>query len=171
MGLLDGWRYCPRCGASATRAGGRSTCSACGFEVWAASIPGVQGLAVDDAGRVLLGRRQADPGRGLWDIPGGFLDEGEDPVDGLRREFSEETGLDVEIEEFLGIWIESYAGRFVHCATWIVRPVSGDLVAGDDLVHVEWFAPDRLPVAADFAFPTHPEIVGAWMRRRQRDQG
>ena len=166
MGLLDGWRYCPRCGASATQADGCSTCSACGFEVWGASIPGVQGLAVDDTGRVLLGRRKADPGCGLWDIPGGFLDEGEDPVEGLQREFTEETGLDVEVDEFLGIWIETYAARFVHCATWIVRPIGGHLEAGDDLAHIEWFAADQLPATADFAFPTHVEILAIWAQRQ-----
>ena len=166
MGLLDGWQYCPRCGASATRGDGCSTCSSCGFEVWAASIPGVQGLAVDDVGRVLLGQRKADPGGGLWDIPGGFLDEGEDPIDGLRREFLEETGLNVEVDAFLGIWIESYGTRFVHCATWIVRPIGGQLKAGDDLAHVEWFAADRLPATADFAFPTHSEILGVWAKRQ-----
>src|SRR4051812_35621430 len=100
MGILDGWRFCPRCAAPATQAGGCSTCSACGLQVWAASIPGVQALAVDESGRVLLGRRTADPGEGLWDIPGGFLDEGEDPIDGLRREFVEETGLNVEVDAF-----------------------------------------------------------------------
>lgn len=162
MGLLDGWRYCPRCGAAATRADGRSICSACGYTVWAAAIPGVQALAVDDAGRVLLGRRGREPGRGLWDIPGGFVNEQEDPLDALRREFREETGLGVEIEGFLGIWIESYCERFVSCATWIVRPCSGALAAGDDLTHVEWFSPDRLPAAADFAFPTHAEILALW---------
>ena len=171
MGLLDGWQYCPRCGASATRADGCSTCSACGYQVWAASVPGVQGLAVNDAGEVLLGRRNGDPGSGLWDIPGGFLDEGEGAVSGLRREFLEETGLDVEVDAFLGIWIESYAGRFVHCATWLVRPVGGRLEAGDDLAHVEWFAADRLPGAADFAFPTHVEIVDVWAASRQVDTG
>ena len=116
---------------------GCSTCSAC-----------VQGLAVDDVGRVLLGQRKADPGRGLWDIPGGFLDEGEDPVEGLKREFVEETGLSVEVDVFLGIWIEN-------------------LRAGDDLGHVEWFAADRLPATADFAFPTHPEILSVWAKSRQ----
>ena len=167
MGLLDGWQFCPRCGATATQADGCSTCSACGYQVWAASVPGAQALAVNDAGEVLLGRRNRDPGRGFWDIPGGFLDEGEDPTGGLRREFIEETGLDVEVDAFLGIWIESYAGRFVHCATWLVRPVGGQLRAGDDLYHVAWFAADRLPAAADFAFPTHVEIVEVWARSRQ----
>jgi ADP-ribose pyrophosphatase YjhB (NUDIX family) len=162
MGLLDGWQYCPQCGAHASQVDGCSTCSACGFQVWAASIPGVQALAVDAAERILLGRRKTDPGRGLWDIPGGFLGEGEDPIAGLKREFAEETGLDVVVDAFLGIWIESYGTRFVHCATWIVRPVGGQLQAGDDLMHVEWFPTDRLPPGEDFAFPTHTEIVSVW---------
>ena len=110
---------------------GCSTCSACGYQVWASSVPGVQGLAVNDAGEVLLGRRNGDPGSGLWDVPGGF----------------------------------------VHCATWLVRPVGGRLEAGDDLAHVEWFAADRLPGAADFAFPTHVEIVDVWAASRQVDTG
>ena len=169
MGLLDGWRYCPRCGAPATQADGASTCSACGFRVWAASIPGVQGVIVDGAGRVLLGRRSADPGRGLWDVPGGFLDEGEDAIAGLRREILEETGLEVDVGRFLGIWIESYAGRFVHCATWLVRPTGGNLEPGDDLGQVAWFTADRLPAASEFAFPTHAEILGVWADGRWVD--
>jgi len=127
----------------------------------------VQGLAVNYSGEVLLGRRNRDPGRGLLDIPGGFLDEGEDAVAGLRREFLEETGLDVEVDVFLGIWIESYGGRFVHCATWLVRPVGGRAEAGDDLADVEWFAADELPAAAEFAFPTHVDILDVWARSRQ----
>ncbi len=116
---------------------------------------------------MLLGRRTVDPGAGLWDIPGGFLDEGEDPIGGLRREFVEETGLTVEVDTFLGIWIETYGTRFVHCATWIVRPTGGRLTPGDDLAHVEWFDADRLPASADFAFPTHAEILGVWSGGRQ----
>ncbi len=162
VGLLDGWRYCPRCGASATRAEENSTCTLCGYTVWAAAIPGVQGLAVSTDGCVLLGRRAREPGAGLWDIPGGFLGEREDPVVGLRREFLEETGLAIDIGPFLGIWVESYGERFVSCATWLVRPIGGVLTAGDDLEHLTWFPPTALPATADVAFPTHSEILAIW---------
>jgi ADP-ribose pyrophosphatase YjhB (NUDIX family) len=121
---------------------------------------------VDKRGRVLLGRRGTNPGSGLWDIPGGFLDEQEDPIDGLRREFLEETGLSVDVKAFLGIWIESYGERFVSCATWVVRPVGGKLTAGDDLAQLEWFPAGELPATADFAFPTHSEILDVWAAGR-----
>jgi len=59
-------------------------------------------LVVDEAGRLLLARRSRDPDAGFWDTPGGFLDEAEHPVDGLRRELLEETGLEVEVGAFVG---------------------------------------------------------------------
>ena len=52
-------------------------------------------------GRVLIGRRKIEPKQGHWDLPGGFLEEGEKPLDGLRREFLEETGLAIEPVEWL----------------------------------------------------------------------
>ncbi len=41
-----------------------------------------------------------------WDIPGGFLNEREEPVDGLQREFEAETGLHVEVDAFLRTLME-----------------------------------------------------------------
>jgi 8-oxo-dGTP diphosphatase len=55
-------------------------------------------------GAVLL-TRVADkgPGGGLWTLPGGGLDFGEDPADGATREVLEETGYDVELGALVGI--------------------------------------------------------------------
>jgi 8-oxo-dGTP pyrophosphatase MutT (NUDIX family) len=40
---------------------------------------------------------------GQWFLPGGGLDHGEEPEAGLRREFQEETGLDITLGPLLGI--------------------------------------------------------------------
>ena len=62
---------------------------------------GAYGLAVD-AGRVLLCRVSSGyPGAGRWTLPGGGLEHGEDPLDGLVREFHEETGLPARVGDFL----------------------------------------------------------------------
>lgn len=166
MSLLDGWRFCPRCGAEAKRDPQRSVCSACGYAVWAHAIPGVQALVVDVDARVLLTRRSIEPGAGLWDIPGGFLGESEDPLAGLRRELLEETGLEIEPLDFLGIWVQSYEECFVWCATWTARPVGGTPTPGEDEIdEVRWFAPNELPGDSELAFDTHSEILRLWAAR------
>lgn len=51
----------------------------------------VKGIVIDETGRFLLAK-EAD---GRWEMLGGGLDHGEDPIAGLRREIYEETGLEV----------------------------------------------------------------------------
>ena len=52
-------------------------------------------LLLDPDDRVLLVRYEF-PGVDVWCAPGGGIDPGEEPLDGLRRELLEETGLDLE---------------------------------------------------------------------------
>ena len=145
MAFLDGWRYCPRCAGALERHGAdRVSCPACGFEQYGNSVPGAQALVRDDRGRLLLGRRANDPGRGLWDLPGGFLEEGEHPLDGLRREVLEETGLEFEPGRFLGVWMGDYDGRATLNPIWTGRIEGGDLNAADDVAELRWFAADAL---------------------------
>jgi ADP-ribose pyrophosphatase YjhB (NUDIX family) len=168
MGLLDGWRVCPRCSHELERPDGRHVfCPACGSRYWANSAPAVQGLLERD-GRLLLARRAIDPSAGEWDIPGGFLEEGEDPLDALRREFLEETSIRVEPVEWLGPSIDPYDGYFVLGLAWIVRG-EGDPVPADDVAELAWFAPDELP--NEMAFPSQPSLLRAWARRRTSDPG
>ena len=169
MGILDGWRFCPRCASALDIGAGTVACTSCDFVGWANSAPGAQALVEQD-GRILLGRRAEEPSRGLWDVPGGFLEEGEHPLDGLRRELREETGLEVEVRELLGFWMEFYGGRFVLCITWLAHAVGGTLAPGDDMGELRWFGPDELPASGELAFPTFAQILDLW-RDRQTGSG
>jgi 8-oxo-dGTP diphosphatase len=165
MGELDGWRLCPRCGAELGGDAARLACDACGFIVYASSKPTAGALCVDN-GRVLLARRAHPPFQGFWDIPGGFLDEGEDPLDGLRRELREETGLEVEPQRFLGIWMDRYGGDSTAEATlnlyWIALVVGGEAAPADDVSELRWFGRDELPATDELAFENVPLVLAAW---------
>ena len=166
MGYLDTWRFCPRCGGGLVLDDDHRRCPACGERYWGNSVPGAQAVIERD-GRVLLGRRRDDPGAGRWDLPGGFLHEGEDAVDALRREVREETGLLVEPVEFLGTWNEAYWTRSVLCLTWLAEVVGGSEEAGDDLVALRWFEPAARPRGRELAFPTFEAILSVWAARHE----
>jgi ADP-ribose pyrophosphatase YjhB (NUDIX family) len=144
---------------------GRVECPACGFRNYASSKPTSSALCVDDEGRVMLSRRAIPPFEGSWDFPGGFLDEGEHPLDGVRRELKEEAGVEVEPLDLVGIWMDRYWGDGSSAATlnfyWTARIVNGDPMPADDVAEFRWFAPDEIP-RDELAFGHLDEVLAAW---------
>jgi 8-oxo-dGTP diphosphatase len=93
-----------------------------------------------DKGKLLIMRRRDDEVHyaGKWDIPGGRLELGEDPVEGLRRETKEETNLDIEI--LLPIGTRNFTrddGQRITMIIFLCRPLSGDMVLSKEQ-HVEY---------------------------------
>ena len=164
--MLEGWKFCPRCGEEMRRGQGRLDCPACGRVVYASSAPTACALCVNEAGRVLLARRAHEPDQGLWDVPGGFLEEGEHPLEALRRELLEETGLEVEPLEFLGVWMDRYGDGEEAQSTlnmyWAARLIGGEPRAADDVSELRWFAPDELPEVEELAFTNVARVLSAW---------
>jgi ADP-ribose pyrophosphatase YjhB (NUDIX family) len=171
VGELTGWRWCPRCRAELRGDGARVDCPDCGFVCYASSKATAGALVEDEDGRVLLARRAREPFRGRWDIPGGFLEEGEHPLDGVRRELLEETGLEVEPLDFVGVWMDRYGGDSTAEPTlnlyWTARVLSGEASPADDVDDLRWFAPDELPPPRELAFENVPLVLAAWRSRNE----
>jgi 8-oxo-dGTP diphosphatase len=64
---------------------------------------GVGGILFNQHQQVLLIKRNQPPAQGLWSIPGGKLESGESLVEACRREFYEETNLDVEVRHIVAV--------------------------------------------------------------------
>ena len=102
----------------------------------------VGGLAYDEAGRLLLVQRANEPGRGLWSVPGGRVEPGEDDAAALVREMWEETGLRVTPGELVGrVQRGPFAISDYRCTV-----VDGPLRAGDDALDARFV--DRAAMAA-----------------------
>jgi len=170
MGELDDWRHCPRCAAAVAAEAGRVECAACGFVTYASSKPTASALVEDGAGRLLLVRRAREPFVGYWDTPGGFLEEGEEPLDALRRELLEETGLEIEPVAFFAASSDRYgsdgSAQFTLNLYWTARVVGGVAQAGDDAAELEWFAPESLPPDDRIAFTALRVVIADWRAAR-----
>jgi ADP-ribose pyrophosphatase YjhB (NUDIX family) len=166
VAILLGWRFCPRCAAPLTHHGSRVSCSECGFERFANPVPAVAALVVDADGRLLLGRRAFEPDAGRWDTIGGFLEEDEDAVSALHREVLEETGLEVEVDGFVGAFTDVYGdAEDAPSALNLVyeaRLVSGEPRPADDVSELAWFARDALPDEGELAFRWIASVLRRW---------
>jgi 8-oxo-dGTP diphosphatase len=100
----------------------------------ATTVPCVGGLAYDDEGRLLVVQRANEPGRGLWSLPGGRVEPGEDDAAALVREMAEETGLVVQPGALVG---RVRRGRY-EIADYRCQVVGGTLLAGDDALDARW---------------------------------
>ncbi len=101
------------------------------------------------AHEVLLVRRARDPFKGMWAIPGGFVEMDEDLPAAARRELREETGLDVPaLKQFRTFGRPGRDPRGRQITVVYIARVSRDVPpprAGDDAAEARWFPFEALP--------------------------
>ena len=105
------------------------------------------GVLIQDDDRYLLIKRAAEPDAGLWSVPGGMVELGERAAEAAKREALEETGLEVEIVEVLGVVdkIVEGDGKRIKChfviVDYLAHPVGSSLEASSDALDARWVEP------------------------------
>ena len=113
-------------------------------------IPGVGAVVLGPKG-VLLVRRDKDPGKGLWSIPGGGVEVGETQPEAVVREVQEETGIECEVIELIStddVILHDADGRveFHYLLNhYLTRAVGGEISQESPEAEVRWFNLDDLP--------------------------
>ncbi len=102
-------------------------------------------LVRDEANRILLGKRNKDPQRGSWIIPGGKIHAFESIAEAAARELQEETGLIVEVGEHFNVYeiINPPNEHRIVIYSW-GRIVGGEAKASDDISELKFFELDEL---------------------------
>jgi ADP-ribose pyrophosphatase YjhB (NUDIX family) len=101
---------------------------------------GMFGIILDDQKRALLCHRRDHD---LWNLPGGSLESGEPPWDGLRREVREETGLEVEVSRLAGVYSKPEQDEIV--LSFVCKSVGGEITLNDEADKIGYFEISKLP--------------------------
>lgn len=118
--------------------------------------PFVTDAVILQDGRIVLIRRNKEPFKGMWALPGGFAEENETAEECCGREAYEETGLRVRVKRLIGIFSDPERDpRGTIAGAYLCKVVGGELKGGDDAKEAKWFSLEKLP---ELAFD-HKKII------------
>jgi ADP-ribose pyrophosphatase YjhB (NUDIX family) len=162
------FRFCPADGTKLgePRESGGVTCPLCGRSWYRSSMPAV-GAVIVEGGKALVTVRAREPEKGRLDLPGGFLDVGEHPVNGLVREIKEELGVEAEVfgdSVLQATHTYGEGGDWVLAIGFRVRITGGEIRPADDVAGVRWVSLGEID-ALDFAWAHDRELVRAALER------
>jgi ADP-ribose pyrophosphatase YjhB (NUDIX family) len=161
---LQRFSYCPLCGTELvlSEGSGGAYCPVHDHS-WYRSSSLTVGCVLMREGRALVTIRGIEPEKGRYDVPGGFLEAGEHPVDGLRREAREELGVEIDgVGGPVQMAIHRYGedGDYVLALGFTARIAEGDPSPTDDAADIAWVSLAELD-GLDFAWEHDRELVRA----------
>ncbi len=129
----------------------------------------VVGVLGNDCGEVFIQqRRPGTPKPGMWEFPGGKVEQGELPKDALRRELEEELGIHIQSGTPLTVVTHDYGHARVHLEIFMVDKFDGE-VTGEEGQAIAWTELDR--IERFNVLPAVPPIVDAIREFRQKSVG
>ncbi len=163
------FRFCPVCGGRLQsklihpNEPERLVCQQCQF-IFYLDPKLVACSIVEMQGGILLVKRDIEPQKGKWVIPGGYVDRGEQVDKAAIRETKEECSIDISIERLLGIY--SYPGRLQVVVVYVGRPIDGTLRAGDETSEVKIYPTEEIPWE-ELAFQSTIDALKDYIRTRE----
>ncbi len=115
--------------------------------------------------KVLLCKRNIEPGWGKWTLPAGFMELGETTVQGAARETDEEAGAQIEMGDLLTVMSVPRVGQ-VHLY-YLARLLSDSFSPGHETIEARLFAEDEIPWD-NIAFKTVRQTLECYFGDRRK---
>jgi len=165
---MTAYRFCPQCATALARIAAqedsgpkeRLRCPACGWTHWNNPTPVLAAVIelADRDGQILLARNAAWTNR-MFALITGFMEAGETPQDGIRREVAEETALGVDALELIGVYDFQRMNQVIIAYHALAR---GEIRLSPELAEYRLFTPSTVrcwPAGTGYA-------LADWLRRR-----
>jgi len=141
----------------------RNVCARCGFVDYRNPEIVVGSVATRNE-KILLCRRAIEPRKGYWTLPAGYLELGETPEEGARREAWEEARARLSLDRVLAIYSVPRISQVQ--IMFRARLTSPEIAAGPESAEVGLFAWEDLPWG-EIAFPTVGWALRHWRETKE----
>jgi len=127
-------------------------------------------LIIEKDDKIVLIKRRNEPYKGKLALPGGKVEVGERVEETTIREAKEETSLDVELTDIMGVYSDKNRDPRWPSASivFIAKPIRGELKCGSDAEGVFWFNPDEIDLN-EVAFD-HKKIISDYLKWKKRKE-
>ncbi len=155
------WNHCAICGLALVEADDgqslRPHCKPCNRFFYSNPVPAACCFLTNEAGELLLVQRSVEPKKGLWTLPGGFVEVGETTEEAALRELEEETGLTGKGTSLLGVSsLPSKVSGGVIVMAYTVDEWHGEMQADTDAMDLGFFSLENRP---EIAFEVHLNLL------------
>ncbi|MEX1113483.1 MAG: NUDIX hydrolase [Patescibacteria group bacterium] len=171
---MTDFRYCPQCTKPLehrTHQNGETfpTCPDGHFTHYDNPSP-VAGAIIRQDGKYLVLKRNIEPSKGKWEIPGGFINAGETAEEAVIRELREETGLEVRIIRYIGSFASVYGdtGTRTVSTAYLVEPAGGTFALSGESQEHRWVGLDEFP---EMAHADDQQAVDAFVAQERAAAG
>ncbi|MDP8216831.1 MAG: NUDIX hydrolase [Candidatus Kaelpia imicola] len=162
------FKFCPLCNYSLRRVqiDGRKRliCQECGWINYKNPLPVTACVAVNREGKVLIAKRNLEPGMNKWALPGGFIELNETPQDACLRELKEETGIKGKITGLIGVYVQKtkeYGNLIV--LGYKVRTFNESIIISNEVKEAKFINWENLP---QIPFLTHRKMIAEVFENR-----
>ncbi|MFQ5952014.1 MAG: NUDIX domain-containing protein [Candidatus Omnitrophota bacterium] len=158
---MENYKFCPMC-ASGLKLGeiegrDRLNCPKCGWIDYRNPLPVVACLVSSKKGELLLIKRNIEPCKGYWALPGGFIEADESIEEAGRRELLEETGLNGEAGRLVGAHVQESSMYGAVLMVGLEYTVEDEKTSpGDDAFEAKFIPRDQLP---EIPFESHRRLI------------
>lgn len=101
---------------------------------------GAFAIILDERGRILLCHRTD---KDLWNLPGGQIEAGESPWQGVLREIKEEACVDAKVEKLVGVYYKTKDEEISFL--FLCNIVGGELALTNEADKIEYFDLNNIP--------------------------
>lgn len=160
--------FCPSCGQQTFIASSEKSfqCSECAFTFFKNTASAVLAI-IRCQDEILVAVRAREPGKGMWDFPGGFVDYDESLEQALFRELEEELAFKAENARYFGSCPNTYRYKDVVYKTCdaffaIELKQKPNMQANDDVADVKWVKTSEIQTDK-FAFDSARKALALYL--------